>query len=107
MNFNKESMETLKEAVNEREEKMILKSDVSRIVRGDAAYTLFDDPEFQEKWDALYSSCSWATAFQSRIFVASWYKIFKNKFYPIVVLSETEDGTLSGLLPMAARIENM
>lgn len=100
-------MEILKNGVNEQESQKILKSDITKIVTGEDAFSLFSDAEFQKQWDLLYTGCSWATAFQSRIFVVSWFRIFRKEYYPIVVISESDEGELTGILPLATRQESL
>jgi hypothetical protein len=60
----------------------------------------FSDIDFLNSWDALYNSCSWATVYQSKEFVSTWYKMYHKKYLPIVVKGITE-GKLTGLLTLA------
>lgn len=57
--------------------------------------------EFLETWQALYTSCSWATVFQSVDFCALWYRIYKDHFSPLLVTGTDENGDLIGLLALA------
>lgn len=68
-----------------------------KVVTGDNVYDLLQETWFQQKWDELYSQCSWATAFQSRPFVSNWYVYSMNDFLPILVYS-LRDNQLEGLL---------
>lgn len=67
---------------------------------GDQVYRLLDDSAFKEAWHILYTSCAWATAFQSWEFIATWYLVFKNDYTPVLLKFEQE-GRLTGLLAMA------
>src|SRR5687768_10707257 len=70
------------------------------LLEGEEVISLCLQPEFQAGWDALYRSCSWATVFQSRPFVTTWYQIYQNNYLPILIKSE-HHGKLTGLLTMA------
>jgi CelD/BcsL family acetyltransferase involved in cellulose biosynthesis len=58
---------------------------------------------FQSRWKALHSRCPWATACQHPDFVEPWYELYYSTFLPVVVIGESEDGTLAGLLTLALR----
>src|SRR3954453_16474917 len=70
------------------------------IVTGEKVQSLLSSIEFLNSWDELYNSCSWATVYQGKEFVSTWYKIYHNQYLPIVV-KETKSGKLSGLLTLA------
>jgi CelD/BcsL family acetyltransferase involved in cellulose biosynthesis len=61
---------------------------------------LSNDLEFQQSWDQLFESCSWATVFQSRKFVNGWYQSYRNQHLPILVIG-VEGRQLKGVLPLA------
>lgn len=67
---------------------------------GDQVYRLLDNIEFKQAWTKLYMECSWATAFQSWEFIASWYHVFRSDYIPVLFKSEQEN-RLTGLLAMA------
>lgn len=60
---------------------------------------LFNDHGFQKSWDTLFESCTWATVFQSRQFIAAWYKVYGEKHLPILIKA-VEREQLKGVLPM-------
>jgi hypothetical protein len=64
------------------------------------------DERFFAAWDDLYNACPWATIFQTRDFVASWYKHYSHKHTPILILSRYK-GRLTGLLPLADNISEL
>jgi hypothetical protein len=71
------------------------------LVAGSAVTDLFfNDHEFQKSWDRLFESCTWATVFQSRQFIAAWYRVYGEKHVPILIKA-VERGQLKGVLPMA------
>ncbi|MHC2992000.1 hypothetical protein OB13_10520 [Pontibacter sp. HJ8] len=70
---------------------------------GEEVFKLLSDEEVLRGWDSLYQSCPWATAFQSKEFVATWYRTYRNEYLPILVKAEDESG-LTGLLTMAVKI---
>ncbi|MFL5746541.1 MAG: GNAT family N-acetyltransferase, partial [Niastella sp.] len=65
-----------------------------------AVIELLQDPAFQKSWDQLFESCPWATVFQTRAFVASWYNAYREKHFPIL-LKAVSKGQLRGVLPVA------
>jgi CelD/BcsL family acetyltransferase involved in cellulose biosynthesis len=77
-----------------------LKSDTISLLTGEEVWTLLAKDSFQSAWDHLYASCPWATVFQSRAFVITWYQTYHQNYMPIVVLSE-QDGQLTGLFTLA------
>lgn len=70
------------------------------ILTGDQAHALFSDKCFLHTWDVLYESCFWATVYQAKEFITTWYKIYSKKYLPIVV-KETIGDKLTGFLPLA------
>lgn len=75
-------------------------SSTIHILVGDEVSDLLTDNEFSKAWDALYRACSWATPFQSKAFVATWYKVYARQYIPILVKA-VSDGNLTGLLTLA------
>jgi CelD/BcsL family acetyltransferase involved in cellulose biosynthesis len=72
-----------------------------RLLTGDAALAHIGAQRFVTAWRALYAVCPWATACQHPDFVLPWYGLYAGLFVPVVVLQETADGALVGLLPLA------
>lgn len=72
---------------------------VSKTLVGKCAFDILEDEGFQKEWDALYESCSWATIFQKREFVHSWYRANIDSCTPIL-LTVYKQGTLIGLLAL-------
>lgn len=70
---------------------------------GEEVLNLISNDRFKQEWDELYQQCEWATAFQSRGFVTTWYNVFRGDYLPLLVKSEHE-GKISGLLTMAIPI---
>ncbi|MGB7161545.1 MAG: GNAT family N-acetyltransferase [Tepidisphaeraceae bacterium] len=71
------------------------------VVRSSAADSLLADEGFCIEWAALAAACPWGTPFQEPGFARCWYKVYRNQFAPLLVLSRSADGTLQGLLPLA------
>jgi len=67
---------------------------------GEDVFRLLQDEHFLASWDALYETCPWATVFQSRAFVASWYQVYRQGNEPILVRA-AQAGRLTGLLPLS------
>lgn len=68
---------------------------------GEEAWALLSQDLFLTDWDALYKACPWTTVFQSRAFVATWYKTYRSKYLPIIIRA-VYDGKLTGLITLAA-----
>lgn len=67
---------------------------------GEEASDLLLFNSFLNAWDSLYQSCPWATVYQSRQFVATWYQTYDQTYTPIIVQNVTS-GRLMGLLTLA------
>lgn len=66
------------------------------IFQKEAVVTLFQNPEFLGEWDNLWQNCPWATVFQHRDFVTTWFQ-----FYPIhqpLLVTDWDGKKLSGIL---------
>ncbi|GAB3662519.1 hypothetical protein GCM10028791_37620 [Echinicola sediminis] len=70
------------------------------LLQGEQAKNLLSNPSFQEAWDLFYDSCPWATVFQHRKFVTTWYKHYEHDFAPLVIYQQSK-GKISGILTMA------
>jgi CelD/BcsL family acetyltransferase involved in cellulose biosynthesis len=75
--------------------------DLVELLAGKEVLSLLDDKAFLAAWDKLYEACPWATAFQSRAYVLSWYKIYNRYYEPIIVKCGPKEGTLTGLITLA------
>lgn len=76
------------------------KGDQMQILLGVEAFEKMQDMEFLGSWDSLYNACPWATVFQSRQYVHSWYLMFNSEYAPLLVFSYDPEGKLDGLLTM-------
>lgn len=79
---------------------IVKQQDQVDLLVGEQVFGLLEDASFKLAWLNLYTSCKWATAFQSWDFVVPWYRVFRNEYVPVLLKSE-RDGRLSGLLTMA------
>lgn len=75
-------------------------SSIVEIVLGEEVFELLSEETFQTGWDVLYHSCPWATVFQSRAFVTTWYRIYQSEYLP-VLLKAGPPGRLTGMLTLA------
>lgn len=73
-------------------------------MRGSDARALLDDPTFVSDWEALLTSCPWATAFQAPHFARTWYDVYRDVHEPMLVVQRV-DGGLGGLLLLARHRE--
>lgn len=64
------------------------------------------DELFGQQWDELYGRCPWASVFQSRDFVLSWYDAYKSRYRPIIVTGRLPGGALAGLFVLAIHVES-
>lgn len=82
-----------------------IKEESILILEADKVMALFQDANFIKAWDSLYDTCIWATVFQSRDFVYSWYSAYAPEFVPVMALAYK--GTqLTGLLSLTYRINS-
>lgn len=77
----------------------IVQPTTTKVISGNELNTLMEDENFKESWDSLYASCPWATIFQDRKFIFSWYKANQTSTTPLVILSY-ENSILKGVLPL-------
>ncbi len=71
--------------------------------RDSKAWELLQNQQFGGLWRILADSCPWATAFQRPEFVTTWYKVYEQKYAPLIISSELEPGRLAGLLFLAVQ----
>jgi CelD/BcsL family acetyltransferase involved in cellulose biosynthesis/RimJ/RimL family protein N-acetyltransferase len=71
------------------------------LARKTEARNLISDANFLRDWEALYQNCSWATVFQSPVFVKTWYEIYGEVFDLLFVYETNEAENLNGLFPLA------
>jgi CelD/BcsL family acetyltransferase involved in cellulose biosynthesis len=77
----------------------VVPQDTLKMFVGEEVLELLLDEQFQASWDDLYERCRWATVFQSRPFVATWYQMYQNEYLPITFTYEFQ-GKLKGLLTL-------
>lgn len=71
------------------------------LVRGAGADALMADGAFARRWAALERACPWATVFQSREFVGTWWSVYRDRYEPLIVVGTEPNGELAGLLALA------
>jgi CelD/BcsL family acetyltransferase involved in cellulose biosynthesis len=70
------------------------------LYQGEAAWQQLSNMSFLAEWDKLYEDCPWATVFQSRAFVTTWYETYRHEYLPLFIVS-FEANKLAGLLLLA------
>jgi CelD/BcsL family acetyltransferase involved in cellulose biosynthesis len=70
------------------------------LLSGQEVMDLIRDPDFLTQWDQLYQTCPWGTVFQTSRFVVAWYHTYEKEYLPILI-RDTQDGQLTGLLTLA------
>jgi hypothetical protein len=71
------------------------------LVQAADAAALLADESFRAEWLDLQDRCPWATAFQAPVFVVEWYRIYRDQYQPVLIVSRDLKGQLVGLLPLA------
>ena len=66
------------------------------------AAALLEERVFAVEWDALHARCSWASVFQGRDFLLSWYEAYRSRYEPVIVAGRNGAGELRGLFFLAA-----
>jgi CelD/BcsL family acetyltransferase involved in cellulose biosynthesis/GNAT superfamily N-acetyltransferase len=74
------------------------------IVRGDRADALLADAAFVAQWQALCDACPWSTPFQAPPFATTWYRVYREHWEPMLLLSRDDAGALQGFLPLAVSL---
>ena len=67
----------------------------------DEATRLLDSPEFLAQWRKLWSECPWSTALQTPEFALTWYRVYADRYSPLLVMRSNEVGRMDGLLLLA------
>ncbi|WP_162426743.1 GNAT family N-acetyltransferase [Pontibacter pudoricolor] len=89
-----------KDSIVGPEAKLPVLASITELLIGNQVFDLLSDPFFCIGWDTLYKNCSWGTVFQTREFVANWYKHYSTDYLPVIV-KQTEGNSLTGLLTLA------
>jgi CelD/BcsL family acetyltransferase involved in cellulose biosynthesis len=70
------------------------------LIQGDAAVALLRDPEFQQAWSKLASTCMWGTSCQTWAFADAWLSVYQDTYEALLVI-QRNGSELEGLLPLA------
>jgi CelD/BcsL family acetyltransferase involved in cellulose biosynthesis len=73
----------------------------TELLSGEKVFNLLEDTRFLGEWNQLWKTCPWATVFQSPSFVATWYRIYRKDFVPVLIRT-IHAGKVTGLLTLAA-----
>ena len=65
------------------------------------AERLLESPEFQSQWRTLLADCPWATALQTPEFACTWYRCYKERYSPLILVRYATGGQMDGLLLLA------
>jgi CelD/BcsL family acetyltransferase involved in cellulose biosynthesis/GNAT superfamily N-acetyltransferase len=71
------------------------------LVEGFEAEALLADGAFREQWAGLAALCPWATVYQGPGFCSAWYRAYRGRYAPVLVMSRGIDGQFDGLLALA------
>lgn len=72
-----------------------------QIIDSSEAEALCEQDAFHAEWSRLAAACPWATAFQRPEFVVRWYRSYRERFAPRLVVANDPAGGLGGLLTLA------
>jgi len=70
-------------------------------IEASRAITLIQDATFRTSWNELYSSCPWATEYQSPPYLMAWFHFCRDRFSPLGIEGRDDAGRLVGLLWLA------
>ena len=63
-----------------------------RVSVGAQVHELLAREDFVARWQRLYERCPWATAGQRPEFARSWYRVYREQAFPVLVHAELADG---------------
>ncbi len=67
----------------------------------DEAARLLESPEFLSQWRTLWAACPWSTALQTPEFVCTWYRVYAERYSPLLLVRSNAAAQLHGLLLLA------
>src|SRR4051794_10851339 len=70
------------------------------------AARLLESPEFLSQWRALWRECPWSTALQTPEFACTWYRIYAERYSPLLLMRSNSAGRLDGLLLLAVETKS-
>jgi CelD/BcsL family acetyltransferase involved in cellulose biosynthesis len=65
------------------------------------AERLLESTEFQSQWRTLWRECPWGTALQTPEFACTWYRCYRDRYSPLVLVRYVTAGQMNGLLLLA------
>ena len=77
-----------------------------KIVADKDVFDLLEDKIFIARWEELARAYKKVTVQQEAPFVTTWYRIYLEKYQPILILGYNENTELVGLIPLAFSREN-
>lgn len=66
---------------------------------GPLAISALCEEKLVQTWDILYQQSTWATAFQDRRYVQSWYELYYPEYNPLLIIQKA-DNEITGILPL-------
>ncbi|AWW32526.1 hypothetical protein DN752_21555 [Echinicola strongylocentroti] len=69
-----------------------------KIHKGKDVLEIIKQPSFLQSWDRLARQCPWATVFQQKEFVLTWYELFDDQT-PIIITDWNGD-SMTGIFPL-------
>ncbi len=75
-----------------------------QVFKQEIAYDYLEKTDFINAWIALYQQCSWSTGYQSVEYCVTWYRMFNEKFSPLLLVSYDENKHIIGLFALAQSV---
>jgi hypothetical protein len=76
------------------------------ILKGKDCFLAIENNNFIESWKDLAETSQYFTLTQEYNFVYSWYKSYREKFNPIMVIGYNKKEEIIGIIPLAINIES-
>jgi hypothetical protein len=77
-----------------------------KIVKDIQAFYLFSDSDFISRWEELAIQSERVTVFQEPPYVVPWYRLYSNKYQPVLILGYEENSSLIGIMPLAFSLKD-
>ncbi len=77
------------------------------IAQGDQAYSMLSNDAFLREWALLCEKCPWTTPSQGIGFVTTWYRVYRERFCPVILSEFSPEGEMVGLLTLAVSSDSL
>jgi CelD/BcsL family acetyltransferase involved in cellulose biosynthesis len=70
------------------------------ILQGEEAQRALSNGDFVDRWNDLFHSCTWSTAYLSVDYAIAWYRCYGDVYAPLLIRAFSADGRLAGILAL-------